>query len=79
MDNDIHNKIYEEYISALKELVDAQEKAKEFSPAIPLYPEGEPPDLTSSGKDIFHRLMKAYEVYAEKYKIWRISKKVNAL
>ena len=79
MDNELHNKIYEEYISALKELVDAQEKAKEFSPSIPLYPDGEPPDLTRNGRVLFHRLLKAYEIYAEKYKVWRISKKINAL
>ena len=79
MENDVHVKIYKEYLSAMKELADAQEKVKEYFPSISFYPVEEPPDLSAQDKEVFRRLNKAYREYAEKYKIWRISKKVNAL
>ena len=79
MENDTQSKIYNEYISAMKELAEAQAKARELFPSIPLYPVDEPRDLTPSGKRVFQQLIKAYETYGKKYKIWRIYKKVNAL
>lgn len=64
-------KYYGEYILALKKLVDAQNQAREYFPAIPLRPAAEPPELTSKGKRVFQRLNKAYKVYAEKSRAWR--------
>ena len=76
---ELHVKIYKEYISAMRELADAQERVKEYFPTISFYPVEVPPDLTVKEKEVFHRLNQAYREYAEKYKIWRISKKINAL
>ncbi len=79
MDKDVHTKIYEEYISAMRKLADAQAKAKKFFPSIPLYPVEELPDSTFKDSEVLKQLNKAYKEYAVKYKIWRISKKLNAL
>ena len=71
MRNNRQKKYYGEYISALKKLIDAQNKAREFFPSIPLKPTEEPPELTLNGRKVFHRLNKAYKVYAEKSRAWR--------
>jgi hypothetical protein len=79
MENELYTKNYKAYISALKELADAQKTAREFFPSIPLYPVEQPPDLTLEGKAVFQRLITAYEVYAEKYKVWKNSLAVYEL
>ncbi len=64
-------KYYSQYVSALKKLIEAQNKAKEFCPSVALHPVEEHPELTSKGRRAFQRLDKAYKLYAEKSHEWR--------
>ena len=79
MGGNLFNKDYNEYISALKKLVEAQNKAREYGALFPLQPGEESPDLTLKGKKAFQRLNKAYEVYVKKYKAWRDFLKTHEL
>jgi hypothetical protein len=79
MGNNRDKKYYNEYISALKKLIDAQNKAREFFPLVPLRPTDEPQELTLQGRRVFQRLKKAYKVYSDKSKAWRNYLKVNGM
>ena len=71
MRNSRQKKYYQEYLFALKKLIDAQNRAREYFPAVPLRPTAAPSELTSNGRKVLQRLNKAYETYAEKSKAWR--------
>jgi hypothetical protein len=71
MVTDLFAKDYNEYISALMDLVVAQKKAKEFSALFPQKSSEKDLDLTLRGIEAINRLFKAYEVYDEKYKVWK--------
>jgi len=72
-------KYYNEYISALKKLIDAQNRAREFFPSVHLRPLEEPPELTLKGRRVFQQLNKAYQIYSEKSKAWRDYLKGNGM
>ncbi len=76
MESDYFTKDYNEYISALMDLVVAQKKAKEFSTLSPHKPPKKDSELTLKGIEAIQRLIKAYEVYAEKHTVWRNSLKL---
>ena len=70
---------FDEYLSALKELNDAQNEAKEFGALLPLNSAENAKELPSAGKKAYQRLVKASEVYAKKYKAWKDSMKAYGL
>jgi len=71
MEDDPDEIDYYEYVSALKELVDAQKKAREYSSLFPHKPTEKPSELTVKGTKAFQRLNQAYEEYAKKCRAWR--------
>lgn len=71
MENHQYKIYYNQYISALKKLIDAQNKARKLFPSILLPVEEENPDWTLKEKMVVKQLNKAYKVYAEKSKAWR--------
>jgi hypothetical protein len=76
MESDYFTKDYNEYISALMDLVVAQKKAKEFSALFPHKPPKKDSELKLRGIEAIQRLINAYEVYAEKHTVWRNSLKL---
>jgi flagellar hook-basal body complex protein FliE len=70
---------FDEYLTALKELNDAQNEAKEYGALLPLNSEEKVKDLPLAGKRAYQRLIKASEVYAKKYKAWKESMKAYGL
>lgn len=70
---------FDEYLSALKELNDAQNEAKEFGALLPLNTAENASHLPAAGKKAYQRLIKASEVYAKKYKAWKESMKAYGL
>lgn len=76
MENDLCKKEYEEYISAMKELVEATEKARQYGSFVPSEPGEESSILTGNGRKAFQRLYKANEIYAEKYREWMVRQRV---
>jgi flagellar hook-basal body complex protein FliE len=79
MEISLGNTKFDEYISALNELNDAQNEARQFGALLPLKSAGKVPDLPLAGKKAYQRLIKASEVYAKKYKAWKDSLKPYGL
>jgi len=71
MGTNIYTSDYEEYISALEKLIEAQNKAKELGALFPLKPGEATPELETKGKKAFQQLNKVYEEYLKKYKVWK--------
>jgi hypothetical protein len=71
--------VYREYLAALRDLAEAQNKAREFGALLPLKSKGKVRELPSDGKEAYQRLVQASEVYAIKYKAWRDSLKTYGL
>lgn len=76
MEIDLCQKEYEEYISAMKELVDATENARQYGSFVPFEAGQKSSILTENGRKAFQRLYKANELYAEKYMEWLVRRRV---
>ena len=76
MEIDLCQKEYEEYISAMKELVAATENARQYGSFVPFEAGQESSLLTENGRKAFQRLYKANEIYAEKYMEWLVRRRV---
>ena len=70
---------FDEYLSALKELNDAQSVAREFGALVPPRSNKGAQELPPEGKKAYQRLVQASEVYAKKYKAWKDSLKAYGL
>ncbi len=63
--------VYKDYLSASRQLANAQEKAKQYYTLFPLKSGQEAPELTREARRAFQRLSKAYVIYAKKYIAWK--------
>jgi hypothetical protein len=79
MGTNIYTSDYEEYISALEKLIEAQNKAKELGALFPLKPGEATPELETKGKKAFQQLNRVYEEYVNKYKMWKDCLKKHGL
>jgi hypothetical protein len=71
MASTLSKRVYREYASALKELTEAQNKARKYYASYPPKPGDESLASSKEARKAFQRLSKAYVVYARKYLAWK--------